>query len=38
MLDGVATNQGFTLSGQVNRQPTVLITIALKKMDELVEG
>ena len=38
MLNGVATNQGFTLSGQVEGQPTLLITIALKKVDELVEG
>jgi hypothetical protein len=37
-LNGVSNNQGFTLSGQVEGRPTLMITIKLKKVDELVEG
>lgn len=37
-LNGIASTEGFTLSGQVEGQPTLLITISLKKVDELVEG
>jgi hypothetical protein len=36
-LTGIEHSQGFTLSGQVKGQPT-LIRIALKKLDELVEA
>jgi hypothetical protein len=37
-LNGVANDQGFTLSGHVKEQPSLMITIKLKKVDELVEG
>jgi hypothetical protein len=37
-LNGIENNQEFTLSGQIEGQPTRMITITLKKVDELVEA
>ena len=37
-LNGVANTQEFTLSGPVEGQPSLLITISLRKVDEVIEG
>jgi hypothetical protein len=36
-LNGIVTDQGFTLSGQIVGKPVSKITIALKKLENLVE-
>ena len=40
ILNGIVTldNRAFELSGQVEGQPHLMITISLKKMDELIEA
>ena len=38
ILNGVESSQGFTLSGPREGQPTNLITIALKRVDDLIEA
>ncbi len=37
-LNGVVNPQGFTVSGQIEGQPTQMITIELKKVDDLIEA
>jgi hypothetical protein len=36
-LTGIVNTQGFELSGPVEGRPDLLITISLKKIDELIE-
>jgi len=35
--NAIVNDQAFELSGQVEGQPNLMITISLKKMDELIE-
>ena len=37
-LNGIINDQGFTLSGQIVGEPASQITIALKKLENLVEA
>ena len=37
-LTGIINDQGFTLSGQIVGEPTSQITIALKKLENLIEA
>ena len=37
-LNGVVTDQGFTLSGEIVGEPASKVTIALKKLENLVEA
>jgi hypothetical protein len=37
-LNGIVTEQGFTLSGQIVGEPNSRVTIALKKLENLVEA
>ena len=38
ILNGVVNSEGFELSGQIDGQPSKIIMIVLKKVDELVEA
>jgi hypothetical protein len=37
-FNGIVTDQGFTLSGQIVGEPNSTFTIALKKLENLVEA
>ena len=37
-LNGIVTDQGFTLSGEIIGEPISTVTIALKKLENLVEA
>ncbi len=37
-LNGIANGEEYTLTGQVEGQPTLWITISLRRVDDLVEG
>lgn len=37
LLNGIEKDNGFELSGQVEGKPQFMITISLRKMDELIE-
>ena len=37
ILNGLVQNEGFTLLGQIDGEPTEAITIVLKKIDDLVD-
>ena len=38
ILNGLVTDQGFTLSGEIVGEPISRVTIALKKLENLVEA
>ena len=38
ILNGIVNDTGFELSGQVEGKPNLMITITLKKVDDLIEA
>jgi hypothetical protein len=36
-LSGILIEQGFTLSGHIERQTTQIVTLTMKKLDDLIE-